>query len=169
MLQTSIDQLIFLGLGSNLGDRNMHLAHARELIKDRVGNIVIASSIYESEPWGKSDQPWFYNQVIGVESTLRPRPLLEVLMTIEAEMGRERLEENGPRTIDLDILIYGREIVSDSDLEIPHPRIPVRNFVLIPLMEIASDLCLPGTKLTVEELYIDNREDLDVCLLEEDQ
>ncbi|MCF8237659.1 MAG: 2-amino-4-hydroxy-6-hydroxymethyldihydropteridine diphosphokinase [Saprospiraceae bacterium] len=147
----------------------MHLAHARELIKDRVGNIVIASSIYESEPWGKSDQPWFYNQVIGVESTLRPRPLLEVLMTIEAEMGRERLEENGPRTIDLDILIYGREIVSDSDLEIPHPRIPVRNFVLIPLMEIASDLCLPGTKLTVEELYIDNREDLDVCLLEEDQ
>lgn len=161
--------LIYLGLGSNLGDRHLHLSKARELIQARVGPIVQASSIYESEPWGKPDQPWFYNQVIGVESTLRPRALLHELMSIESEMGRERLEKFGPRTIDLDILIYGLEIVSESDLEIPHPRIPVRNFVLIPLMEISNDLCLPVFGLTAEELYLANQEELDVCLLEEDQ
>ncbi len=165
----AMDHLIFLGLGSNLGDRKHHLERARTLIRDRVGSIELASSIYASEPWGKSDQPWFYNQVVGIKSTLLPRALLRELMAIETEMERERLVQYGPRTIDLDILIYGREIVSESDLEIPHPRITVRNFVLIPLMEIAGDLCLPGTTQTVEELYMANQVELEVCLLEEDQ
>ena len=161
--------LIFIGLGSNLGDRRYHLQNAREQIETRVGPIIRMSSIYESAPWGQSDQPWFYNQVIAIQAGTGPHHVLEQLVAIEKEMGRVRDERYGPRIIDLDILLFGRQIIADSILEIPHPRIAVRNFVLIPLMEITTDLTLPGSQKTIEELYLENTEELDVCLLEEDQ
>lgn len=161
--------LIFIGLGSNLGDRRYHLQNAREQIETRVGPIIRMSSIYESAPWGQSDQPWFYNQVIAIQAVTGPHRVLDQLFAIEKEMGRVRDERYGPRIIDLDILLFGRQIIADSILEIPHPRIAVRNFVLIPLMEITTDLTLPGTQKTIEELYLENTEELDVCLLEEDQ
>lgn len=170
IMMASLEQdLVYIGSGSNLGDRLAHLHQARELIKTRIGSLVRESSVYQSEPWGDVEQPWFYNQVIAIQTDLPPHAVLDCLLEIEREMGRVREERFGPRIIDLDILLYGQQIISDSILKIPHPRMTVRNFVLIPLMEITSDLKLPDTELTIEELYLANQEELVVCLLEEDQ
>lgn len=170
MLTTPLEQdLVYIGLGTNLGERLVQLQYAREQIKSRIGSMVLVSSVYQSEPWGDAEQPWFYNQVIAVQTDLTPHAVLDCLLDIEQEMGRIREERFGPRIIDLDILLFGRQIISDSILKIPHPRMTVRNFVLIPLMEITSDLLLPDTGLSIEELYLANQDELVVCLLEEDQ
>ncbi len=169
-MSTPLEQdLVYIGLGSNLGNRLEQLNQAREQIGTRIGSLVQKSSIYESEPWGEADQPWFYNQVVAIQTDLSPHAVLESLLSIEHDMGRIREERFGPRTIDLDVLIFGQQIISDSILKIPHPRMTVRNFVLIPLMEITTDLLLPNTEMTIEELYLANQEELAVCLLEEDQ
>lgn len=170
MTSTPLEQdLVYIGLGCNLGDRIEQLTLARKQIETRIGSLVRVSSIYQSEPWGEIVQPWFYNQVVAVQTDLTPHAVLNGLLDIEREMGRIREERFGPRIIDLDILLFGRQIISDSILKIPHPRMTVRNFVLIPLMEITSDLLLPDTETTIEELYLANQEELVVCLLEEDQ
>lgn len=143
---------VYIGLGSNLGDRAENLRAAQERLELSGVRIVRGSSIYETEPRGVLDQPWFLNQVIQAETTLYPRQLLARLFTIEREMGRLRMTPKGPRTIDLDILLFGNAVVHAAGLEIPHPRMAERRFVLEPLAELAPGLRLPRGRRTVREM-----------------
>jgi 2-amino-4-hydroxy-6-hydroxymethyldihydropteridine diphosphokinase len=131
-----------IGLGSNVGDREGNLRRAIAAV-GQYCKVTAVSSVYETEPMYFEDQGWFLNCVVSAETTLRPRELLVALREIEAEMGRERAARYGPRVIDLDILFYGAEIVSEPGLEIPHPKIAERQFVLAPLDEISPDLVHP--------------------------
>lgn len=144
---------IFLSIGSNLGDRLRNIQESW----DRLGlPIARRSSIYETEPVDYTDQPWFLNCAIEVVSGAMPQQLLETCQRVENEMGRVRNVHKGPRVIDLDILLMGSLIVSDPQLVIPHPALPVRRFVLQPLAEIAPGIVHPVLHLTVAEL-------LDTC------
>jgi 2-amino-4-hydroxy-6-hydroxymethyldihydropteridine diphosphokinase len=143
---------VYIGLGSNLGDRVENLRGARERIETSGVRIRRSSSLYETEPRGMLDQPWFLNQVIEAETTLFPRQLLARLLMFEREMGRSRTTPNGPRTIDLDILLFGNAVVHAAGLEIPHPRMAERRFVLEPLAELAPDLRPPRGRRTVREM-----------------
>jgi 2-amino-4-hydroxy-6-hydroxymethyldihydropteridine diphosphokinase len=135
----------YLGLGSNQGEREGNLRRARELVAVTPGIILRrASGIYLTEPVGKRDQPWFLNQVVAVETMLGPRALLLACKHIERAMGRVPGERWGPRPIDLDVLLYGNEVIKEEDLHIPHRGLYGRAFVLIPLAEIAPDLVLPN-------------------------
>ena len=142
----------YLGLGSNLGDRNANLADAITRLAGESVRVLRASSIWETEPRDLRDQPWFLNQVIEVESDLLPRQLFQRIQRVEREMGRQRRTPKGPRLIDIDILLYGNAVVKSDDLEIPHPRMAERRFVLAPLAELAPDLHHPVSKRTVREL-----------------
>lgn len=142
---------IFLLLGSNLGKRETHLAEARRRIR-RYCRIINESALYQTAAWGAEDQPDFINQVIEIETGLPPGELLQELLLIERELGRERLVKWGPRTIDLDILLYGDTIVNEADLTIPHPGIPHRLFTLVPLAEIAPDVVHPTLNKTIVAL-----------------
>lgn len=157
---------VYLSLGSNVGDRLINLAAARERIGRQVGKIAKASKVYETQPWGKTDQEAFLNQVVMVNTTLDARDLLEALNRIERDLGRERGERWGPRVIDLDILFYGRRIIRDKGLEIPHPELHKRAFVLVPLMELAGDLEHPVLKKNIDELYMECDDPSDVVMLD---
>ena len=137
----------FFLLGSNQGDAPSYLIQARDAITRQIGNIRKASSIYKTSAWGKTDQPDFLNQVIEVllERNFAGSPslLLSTLLDIEKQMGRVRIEKWGTRSIDIDILFFGNQIIDDYDLQIPHPQIPFRRFTLIPLSEIAPDFIHP--------------------------
>lgn len=137
---------VFLALGSNLGDRERNLVQARETLARGVVTSPIASSVYETEPWGPVTQGRYLNQVVGGETALAPSDLLAKLLEIERMLGRDRAHEEryGPRTLDLDILLYGGREVREPDLQIPHPRMLERAFVLVPLVEIAPDLVVGG-------------------------
>jgi 2-amino-4-hydroxy-6-hydroxymethyldihydropteridine diphosphokinase len=145
-------KLAFLGLGSNLGDRAANLAEAARLMTNERLRIKRTSSIWETAPRDVLDQPWFLNQVVEVETDLFPRQLFQRLQRIEREMGRQKRIPKGPRLIDLDILLYGNAVVNSAELEIPHPRMTERRFVLAPLAELAPDLRHPVLKQTVREL-----------------
>ena len=140
----------YIALGSNVGDRLMHLAEALEALSEIPGtHVARASSAYESEPAYHSEQLPFANAVVAIDTELEARPLLGFLQEIEDEMGRVRTIENGPRTIDLDILTFGNEELTSADLTIPHPRLRERDFVVTPLLEIAPGLHLPdGVRVT---------------------
>ena len=142
---------VFLGLGTNLGDRLANLSKARRSLPPRV-EIIKASSVYETPPWGYLDQPEFLNQVIEVRTKLRPVRLLRYLKTIEKRMGRVELFRYGPRLIDLDMLIYGERTITRKNLQIPHPRMAERAFVLLPLAEIAPNFIHPVLGKPVQEL-----------------
>jgi 2-amino-4-hydroxy-6-hydroxymethyldihydropteridine diphosphokinase len=141
----------FIGLGSNVGDRLWYLQQAVRCLRERVGvQVMKASSIYETEPVGAAGQAWFLNGVVEVETTLSPAMLLEKTQAIEHELGRDTPYRWGPRTIDLDILLYDDIQVRTPSLEIPHAELCHRAFVMIPLLELAPDLCLPdGTVIKV--------------------
>jgi GTP cyclohydrolase-4 len=142
---------VYLGLGSNLGDRQKNLKRALQLL----GQYVVVekvSSVYETEPVGFAQQPKFLNAVCRVSATLSPERLLMVVKEIEMEMGRKPSFRNAPRPIDVDILFYEDEVVNSSGLQIPHPRLAERAFVLVPLAEIAPDLVHPVYLKTVTEL-----------------
>jgi 2-amino-4-hydroxy-6-hydroxymethyldihydropteridine diphosphokinase len=145
---------IFLSLGTNLGDRALNLKLAREGIEQRIGKIIATSSLYQTEAWGKNDQPDFYNQVLEINSLLEPETLLGELLRLEETMGRVRTEKWGTRIIDIDILLYGGQIVNTQHLTIPHPGIEHRNFVLIPLAEIAPAMLHPIHKKTIADLLM---------------
>lgn len=145
-------KIAYLGLGSNLGDRNANLAAAITRLAGESVRVLRASSTWETAPRDVLDQPWFLNQVIEVESDLLPRQLFQRIQRIEREMGRQRRTPKGPRTIDIDILLYGNAVVKSDDLEIPHPRMTERRFVLAPLAELMPDLRHPVSQRTVREL-----------------
>jgi 2-amino-4-hydroxy-6-hydroxymethyldihydropteridine diphosphokinase len=143
---------VYLSLGSNLGDRALNLAVARNHLEAEDVRILRASSIYETAPRDLTAQPWFLNQVIEAETSLFPRQLLHRVLKVERAMGRKRTTPKGPRVIDVDILLFGSSTVSTADLEIPHPRIAERRFVLQPLVELAPDLRHPVTLKSVREM-----------------
>jgi 2-amino-4-hydroxy-6-hydroxymethyldihydropteridine diphosphokinase len=135
----------FVGLGANLGDREGTIRRALELLAAREGiEIVAVSALRETEPVGYVDQPSFLNGAAEVETTLRPRQLLDALLDVERGLGRERGERWGPRTIDLDLLLYGDERIAEPGLTVPHPRLHERRFALEPLVELDPDLDVPG-------------------------
>ena len=145
---------VFIGIGSNLGDRRGNCREARQ----RIGEIpktrvVKESSLYESEPHGDA-KTWFGNSVVEVETELSPLDLLKRLQQIESEMGRKRVKGKrwGSRIIDLDILFFDNETIDKRNLKIPHPRVPQRRFVLVPLSELAPQLIHPGLNASVSEL-----------------
>ncbi len=135
---------VFLALGTNLGEREVNLAQALEELSS-LTIISKVSSIYETPPWGVTDQPAFLNQVLAAETSLSPLELLKAVKDIEARMGRVASVRYGPRLIDIDILLYGDTVLDTPALTLPHPRMSERAFVLVPLLEIAPDLALPGS------------------------
>lgn len=138
---------VFLGLGSNLGNRLEYLQQAIGLLEESPGVMIVrVSSVYETEPVGFKEQGRFYNAVTEIETSLSPRDLLKLILDIELRLGRVRTRPWGPRTIDLDILLYGDEVIEEPDMIIPHPRMVERAFVLIPLLEIWPEAHLPGGK-----------------------
>lgn len=145
-------KLVYIALGSNLGDRAEHLRQAREQIDAPDLRLLRASSIYETAPRDVEDQPWFLNQVIECETELFPRQLLARLQKIERAMGRKRRIAKGPREIDLDILLFGEAVVKAPELEVPHPRMAERRFVLEPLAELVPEKKHPGTRRTMREM-----------------
>jgi 2-amino-4-hydroxy-6-hydroxymethyldihydropteridine diphosphokinase len=133
----------YVGLGSNLGDREETLRRALELLAEQV-DVVAVSTLRDTDPVGVVEQPRFLNGAALVETELPPRELLGVLLGIERELGRERLERWGPRTIDLDLLLFGAEAVDEPGLTVPHPRLHERRFALEPLAELEPGLVVPG-------------------------
>jgi 2-amino-4-hydroxy-6-hydroxymethyldihydropteridine diphosphokinase len=142
---------VVLAFGTNLGDRAANLAAARSALAPQVV-VTGESHIYETPPWGVTDQPMFLNQVVEAQTDLEPRPLLDLLKRLESELGRKPGVRYGPRLIDLDILFFDSRIVSEPGLEIPHPRIPERAFVLVPLAELLPDFLHPILKVTMRDL-----------------
>lgn len=135
----------FLGLGSNIGDRLESLRRAvRHLARVPGIRVVASSRVFETDPVGGPEQADFLNAVLEIDTMLTPRDLLHACLDVEENLGRQRGARWGPRTIDIDVLIYGDEDVFEDDLEIPHPRMHERGFVLVPLLELVADPRLPG-------------------------
>ena len=137
--------IAWLGLGGNIGDPRAAMGEAlRRLDEDDAVRVRAVSPLYRTPPWGKLDQPDFLNAVAAVETELSPRALLELCLAVEAGLKRVRRERWGPRLIDMDILLYGGEEVHEPGLDIPHPRMLDRAFVMVPLSDVAPDLMLQG-------------------------
>lgn len=135
----------YVGLGANLGPREVTLLRAVDLLAAAEGaDVVAVSQLRETEPLGVVDQPPFLNGAVALDTTLSARDLLALLLAVERELGRVRAERWGPRTVDLDLLVYGDEVVDQPGLRVPHPRLGERRFALEPLAELAPDLVIPG-------------------------
>jgi 2-amino-4-hydroxy-6-hydroxymethyldihydropteridine diphosphokinase len=144
-------RLAYLSLGSNVGNREAHLRDAIARLA-RIGKVIRVSSFYETEPVEFTDQPWFLNCAVALETSATPQELMKAILQIEEEMGRRRVQKKGPREIDIDILIFEDEVIESEGLKIPHPAMSQRRFVLEPLAEIAPEVRNPVMAKTVEEL-----------------
>ena len=149
----TLPRVAYLALGSNLGDRAGHITHALRLLHERGAvTVICVATLYENAPMYVDDQPDFINTCAKIETTMRPHKLLEACLAVEETMGRVRALENGPRNIDIDVVLYEDELVDDEVLTIPHPGMLERDFVLIPLAEIAPDVVHPGVEKRIAEL-----------------
>lgn len=144
--------IAYLLLGSNKGDSRQLFFQALNDLEKEVGRIIGLSAVYETEPWGNKDQAPFLNQALCIETILKPENLLSVILAIEKKNGRTRVERWAPRTLDIDILYYNKEIIVKKDLKIPHAEMHHRNFVLIPLAEIAGDFIHPVFNISSAEM-----------------
>jgi len=160
-----VKQEIYIGLGSNLGDRLANIRKAIELMKEEGIEIIKESSIYQTEPVGYKQQSWFLNSVVKGTTELSPRGIWKRLEKIEKLMGREKEIKWGPRIIDLDILFYGNKVLNGKELQIPHSELHKRRFVLVPLKEIAPKLVHPILNKTISELLRHLRDNSRVELL----
>jgi 2-amino-4-hydroxy-6-hydroxymethyldihydropteridine diphosphokinase len=145
-------KLIYLSLGSNVGDRERHLREAVAQLAAPDLRVLRTSPVYETEPVDYINQGWFLNLVVEAETELMPLQLLNRTQKIERGLGRVRTIAKGPRTIDIDILLYGRAVIRGARLEVPHPRMAERRFVLAPLADLAPDLRHPATHASVREM-----------------
>ncbi|MBO54907.1 MAG: 2-amino-4-hydroxy-6-hydroxymethyldihydropteridine diphosphokinase [Dehalococcoidia bacterium] len=146
---------VYLGLGSNLGDRLSNITNGISALSSQSEiEFKECSSIYETEPWGYSNQPYFLNCAIRIRTSMKPIDLLSLVKSIESMLGREPSFRNGPRSLDIDILFYGDQVISSSmpDLQIPHPRIIERSFVCLPLSEIAPTLVHPVSGIKIRDI-----------------
>lgn len=157
----------FLLTGGNLGNRMDNLQKAIQLIKQHCGPIVLHSSVYETAPWGFTDQPPFLNQALRIETELSPNALLKSLLTIESVLGRKREIKLGPRIIDIDILLFNDLILTSDKLTVPHPAMSKRRFVLMPLAEIASQKIHPVFKKSIQQLLEECEDELSVYKIPE--
>lgn len=145
----------FLLIGGNLGNRTRHLAKARSLIHQRCGNITQTSSLYETAAWGEVEQAAFLNQVLKIQTLLPAVKLLNCLLAAEQKMGRVRRQKSGPRTIDIDLLFFNDDKIEAPGLQVPHPRLHLRRFVLEPMNEIAPGLIHPVFNKTISQLLVE--------------
>ena len=153
--ERGVGEIVFLGLGSNIGDRSEYLRRAAALLSETCGTLRRSSGVYETEPWGKKRQGEFLNQVVELTTRYKPRELLDQCRHIEHTLLRRRLIRWGPRTIDIDILLYGEAMIREDGLTIPHAALPFRRFVLVPLAELVPDLIVPGLNRSVHDLLQD--------------
>lgn len=154
--------MLYLGLGSNAGDREDNLRHSILLIEERVGSVAVCSDVIETEPWGYRSNNPYLNQVIGVESKKNPEEILLITQDIERRLGRTQKSISGvynDRTVDIDLLIWDDRVVNQPHLQIPHPLMHLRSFVLEPLSSIAPDLVHPLLKKSMTDLYLSQQND----------
>ncbi len=149
---------VYLSIGSNVGDKLAHLEFGCAQIKLHADCFLIKSSIYLTDPWGNIVQDDFYNQVISFSTHKTPQELFEIISGIESDAGRIRTFKNAPRTLDIDILFYGNKIINNKNIIIPHPRLHLRNFVLIPMAEIAAEFIHPVFSKSIKELLISTKD-----------
>lgn len=150
-------KIVFLGIGTNLGNRESNLKEAVALIEENIGTVVKSSSVYETEPWGFKTKEEFLNMVVKIETKLNPAEVLGSILKIETQLGRIRNKKQyESRVIDIDILLYGDEVIDEVSLKIPHPLVHERKFVLVPLCEIEQNFVHPVLKKTMASL-------LEVC------
>ena len=149
-----MDHIVYLAIGSNMGNRSANLKNAISNLPPQM-DVKKKSKVYETPPWGHTDQPMFLNQVLMAKTYMQPEDLLGHLKRLETALGREPSFENGPRLIDIDILFYDDMVIDSPPLVIPHPRLHQRAFVLVPLNDIAPDLMHPVLERPVSELLLD--------------
>ena len=153
--------MAFLSVGGNLGDRMGYIEAAEKALNKECGRIINTSSVYETEPWGSSSGRHYLNRVIQLETALSAEQLLQKTLAMEQELGRIRsAEQNADRTMDIDLLLFNRDIIHASHLQVPHPRLHLRNFVLVPLNEIAPDLVHPVLQKNMSTLLQECRDEL---------
>ena len=153
---------VYLSFGSNVGDRAANIETALKHLNDSGVKTVKVSSMYETEPWGNTEQERFLNCAAKVNTRLSPNELMNVILSIEHEMGREQKQKWEPRIIDIDILFFGKQIFKEDGLIIPHPEMEKRKFVLIPLEEIEPELIHPVLKKSIKQLLMECRDNLSV-------
>ena len=146
-----MSHIVYLSLGANVGDRSAQLREAQDRLS-KLGRVLAVSSLYETEPVEFTQQSWFLNCAVAIETSKTPQQLMASILRIEEEMGRRRVQKKGPRSIDIDILLFGDLIVESKELTIPHPAMHQRRFVLEPLAEIAPQALRPLFKKTIREL-----------------
>jgi 2-amino-4-hydroxy-6-hydroxymethyldihydropteridine diphosphokinase len=144
----------YLLIGGNMGDRERNLRETIAAINGAAGDVAAVSHVYETEAWGRTDQPAFLNQALKLQTNYAPEALLALLIGIEESLGRKRQKKYDPRTIDIDIIFYNDLVVRTPELEIPHPRMAERRFVLAPLAELAPDMVHPVLHATVEQMLL---------------
>lgn len=159
----------YLLIGGNIGDRLAFMAAAKEKMKQKGIELIKQSAIYQTAAWGITVQPSFLNQVLEIATYLNPEELLSELLSIEQELGRIRSEKNGARTIDIDILYFEHELIERPGLTIPHERISIRRFVLVPLSELIPDFIDPKTNKSIVEMLNDCPDTLEVTVYEKSE